>query len=157
MNAREWLLLLLAHHYPEDYDRCTLVAGVPVCRRCLFLYGPTLVVIALQYTPLAFDDTWDPWLAGLAVPATLEFILERLGKLRYHPSRVIATSILLALPLGRAFVHYFRDPADPRGWGFVLVFGVPALTAALVRAWRDLHPPPRADEETDSPVDHDPV
>ncbi len=138
MTTRDWLTLLIAHHYPEDYDRCTFVFGRPVCRRCLFLYGPTLIVIGLQYTRFAMPETWDPLLTGLAVPATLEFILERLGKLHYHPSRVVATSLLLSVPLGRAFWHYFQDPGDPRGWGFVLVFGIPALSAALYRAWLDL-------------------
>ncbi len=150
MTPREWLTLLVSHHYPEDHDRCVLVAGVPFCRRCLFLYGATILVIVLQHTPLAIPDAWDPILTGLAIPATLEFILERLGRLRYHPSRVVATSLLLSLPLGRAFTHYFDDRGDLRFWGFVLFFGLPAGCAALWRAWRDLQGRPPGASRTDA-------
>ncbi len=161
MRLHEWMTLLVAHHYPEDYERCTFIMGVPVCRRCFFLYLPTLAIIGLQATLWKIDPTWDPLLTGLAVPATAEFVLERLGRLHYHPGRVVVTSLLLSIPLGRAFVHQFEDPWDPKFWGFILVFGIPAGSAALWRAWKDLHagtpaghsaPPPESRQENDSDI-----
>ena len=35
-----------AHHWPDEYDRCTMIGGRPVCRRCLTLY-PLAVVVAV--------------------------------------------------------------------------------------------------------------
>ena len=35
--------MMLSHHFPEDYDRCAVVAGFHVCRRCLVLYPVALV------------------------------------------------------------------------------------------------------------------
>ena len=50
----------LAHHWPEHYDRCAVVAGRHVCRRCLVLYPPTLAVAfatlgGLLLWPRSFD------------------------------------------------------------------------------------------------------
>ena len=36
----------LSHHWPPDYDRCAVVAGLHVCRRCLVLYPLARVVDA---------------------------------------------------------------------------------------------------------------
>jgi len=138
MRFEQLITLLLAHHHPEDYDRCTFVAGVPICRRCLFLYPATFLIMGLQFTPLRFPDSLNVLLMGLAVPATLDFILERSGALQYHPARVIIGSLLLSLPLGMEFARYLENRWDPEFWGFILVFGIPAVTAALHRAWRDI-------------------
>jgi hypothetical protein len=132
------LSYLLSHHPPEAFDRCVHLHGSPVCRRCLALYPLTLAVIIAQFTPLRLPIEADPWLVGLAMPATLEFILERLGRIGYHPRRVVVGSILLSVPLGRGFARYLRDPFDPWFWGLTLGFGLPALTAALWRGWKDL-------------------
>ena len=40
----------LSHHWPSDYDRCAVVAGRHVCRRCLVLY-PLALVAAVPAPP----------------------------------------------------------------------------------------------------------
>lgn len=127
---------LLSHHGPEHAERCTQVAGQPVCRRCLALYPATLLVMGLQATPLRFSPEEAFWLAGLGVPATLDFVLEQLGRHGYHPGRVVLGAVLLSLPLGYGLSRYIQDPHDPWFWRLVLGYGIPAGIAVLVRGIR---------------------
>lgn len=127
---------LLSHHGPEAHHRCVLVAGQPVCRRCLALYPLTLVFMGLQWTPLRFEEAHAPWLVGLGLPTTLDFVLEQLGKRRYHPARVQLGAMLLSLPLGYGFSRYVRDPSDGWFWRLVLAYGVPCVLAILWRSWK---------------------
>lgn len=135
-SPRDLIPRLLSHHGPEEYYRCVHVLGQPVCRRCLFLYPATVGVLLLQLTPYRFEPEAAPWLMGMAIPAALDFTLERLGKRRYHPARVSTTSLLLAFPLGYGFWRYFQDGWDPWFWTLVLMYGIPTTAAALWRGFR---------------------
>lgn len=156
MRSLETLQLLgsrlLSHHPPEAHERCVLVAGQPVCRRCLALYPLTLGVMGLQWTPLRFEAEHASWLLGLGLPATLDFVLEQVGKRRYHPSRVQLSSSLLALPLGYGFSRYVRDPADGWFWQLVLGYGVPCLLALLWRGWKVWRAPSPPEMSSDDPL-----
>lgn len=131
-----FLSRLLSHHGPDEAERCTLVWGQPVCRRCLSLYPLTLGVMLLQATSWRFSPEEAYWLAGLGLPATLDFVLEQLGRRKYHPGRVLLGSVLLALPLGYGLSRYVQDPSDRWFWWLVLGYGVPAGLSVLARALR---------------------
>ncbi len=130
--------ILLSHHSPEEQHRCIQVAGLSLCRRCTVLWPATVVVLLLQVTSHRFSARMEPLLVVLALPATLDFVLERLNIIRYHPVRVVIGSLLLALPLGRGFMRYLLQPMDPWFWGLVGLCGIPALLASIWRSWSDL-------------------
>ena len=122
-----------AHHWPEDYDRCVMVAGRPLCRRCSTLYPTALGVAfaALAGAVLwpAHLDLWFIWL--LSIPATVEFALEQLGVLRYSARRQVAVTLMLAPALGSGFAHELADSWSWEFWGPVIVFSTLWFFAAL--------------------------
>jgi hypothetical protein len=76
----------LSHHWPGQYDRCAVVGGLHVCRRCLVLYPLALVsgiVVGIgSWWPHRLD-AWVLWLFPL--PGVIEFVLDNLGLVRYSP------------------------------------------------------------------------
>ena len=99
----------LAHHWPDHYDRCVRVGRQHVCRRCLVLY-PTVVVVAIVATGLDLGASfgWAPWL--LPLPLAVDWIGEHLGRLRYSPTRQIATTLLAAVGFGVALAVHLDRP-----------------------------------------------
>lgn len=125
--------LWLAHHFPEDYDRCMVVAGRHLCRRCLVLYPLAFTVMALGLAGLHWPPALDPLLLWLLpVPAVVEFVLEHFGVLAYRPIRQIALTIPLAVGLGRGFTLYLDQPTGVLFWSVVAVYGGVCLAAALL-------------------------
>ncbi len=121
------------HHHPDQYDRCTVIAGRRVCRRCVALYplaflfaGLTLVGWSLWPERL---DLWFIWLACL--PATVDFVAEQLELWRYSARRQVITTLLLAPALGRGIGHELRDSWSWEMWGPVLCFCTIWFLAAL--------------------------
>lgn len=124
--------LWLSHHHPDQYGRCVVVAGRRVCRRCIVLYPLAFAVLAVSL--LSWPTALDPWvMALLPLPAVVEWWLEHLGRVAYAPGRQVATTVLLAVALGRGLARYLEDPADPWFWAMVLVYGGACLAVAL---WR---------------------
>lgn len=126
----------LAHHYPEDYDRCVIVGRSHVCRRCLALYPLALVVLGLC---LAIPPGRTVALTGLAVlslPAVVELVLEQLGVLRYSPRRQVAVTLALAVGLGTGFSVYLDDQLDPAFWVVVLTYTAACLAAVFAGRMR---------------------
>src|SRR4051812_36678566 len=122
--------LWVAHHYPEDYDRCVLVGRTHVCRRCLALYPVAFVVMGLTLAGVRWPSGLDPWLlVALPVPSVVEFVLEHLGAVRYQPRRQVMLTIPLAVALGVGFARYLRHPADLLFWGIVVAYGGVCLAA----------------------------
>lgn len=121
------------HHWPDEYDRCTTVAGRHVCRRCSVLYPVSLAVLALSFIGLT------PWptsldlvfLWGLSVPATIDFLGEKLLGWSYSPRRQAVVTALVAVAIGRGFHHELTDRWSAEFWGPVLVFGTIWFLAAL--------------------------
>lgn len=130
--------LWLSHHWPDEHHRCATVGGRPVCRRCLTLYPIALVTAAAGLAGFVpWPDAADVWLIWLlCVPATLEFLLEKLRGVPYHPARQIAVTALVGVALGRGLALEIDDRWSWSFWGPVIVFGAIWFTAALVEAQR---------------------
>ena len=122
-----------AHHWPDEYERCVVIGGRPVCRRCLVLYPAAVVTAVLS---LAGAGLWptslDHWLVwGLCLPATADFVLEQLRIIRYSARRQVVATALLAPALGRGMSHELTDAWSWTFWGPVFTFGTIWFTAAL--------------------------
>ncbi len=132
--------LWLAHHWPGEYERCTIIGGRHVCRRCLVLYPVALIVLAVSFAGFApwpeRLDVWMVWL--LSIPATLDFLAEKLRGVPYNPRRQVAVTLLVALALGRGFAHEFDDRWSWLFWGPVLVFGGIWFAAAVAKVQRNM-------------------
>ena len=62
----------LAHHWPDEYDRCVVLGGRHVCRRCLVLYPLALAVAIASLAGMPpWPEALDLWLIwGLCIPAS---------------------------------------------------------------------------------------
>jgi hypothetical protein len=127
--------LWLAHHYPEDYERCVRVGRSHVCRRCLVLYPVAFVtmVVTAGWQPAPAVDLLV--VAGLPLPGVVEFVAEHLGAATYSPRRQVAVTLPLAVGLGRGLARYLEDHLDPLFWSVVIGYAALCAVAAWVR-WR---------------------
>jgi peptidoglycan/LPS O-acetylase OafA/YrhL len=128
--------LWLAHHYPEDYDRCVVVAGRHVCRRCLALYPLALVVLVATAgwrPPLALDVAL---VAGLPLLGVAEFVAEHLGAVAHHARRQVLATLPVGVGAGRGLARYLDDHLDPLFWSVVVLYGAVCAAAAWVRQRR---------------------
>lgn len=129
--------MYLAHHWPRDYDRCAVVAGMHICRRCLVLYPLALVAgVAVSigsWWPHGLD-AWVLWLFPL--PGVIEFVLDNLGAIAYVPRRQVALSAAGALAAGVGYVRYLDHSTDLLVWSVVGVYTAACLAGAVVGAWR---------------------
>jgi hypothetical protein len=139
MNA-----LLLSHHPPSQYDRCIRVGRHHVCRRCAVLYPLAFGVAIASLLGAHWPESWDRTLLYLLpLPVTLEFVIERLGGVRYHAGRQMILTVLAAPALGRGFARYAAHPTDRLFWTMVALFGGGALLALFLT--------PRGDGDQSSP------
>jgi hypothetical protein len=122
------------HHWANEHERCAVVAGRHVCRRCLTLYP---IAIAIMVAALAGVHPWperlDVWFIWLlCIPATAEFVAEKLFHVAYSGRRQIAVTALVGL--GRGLAYEVDDQWTWYFWGPVLVFGPMWFLAAVTRA-----------------------
>ncbi len=122
----------LAHHYPEDYDRCLVIGRSHVCRRCLALYPLAIVVLGVCIVARPGRTTEIVALAVLSLPAVVELVLEQLGAIRYAPRRQVGVTLLLAVGLGAGFAVYLDDQLDPIFWLIVVGYTAVCLVAVLL-------------------------
>jgi hypothetical protein len=129
--------MYLAHHWPEDYDRCVRIGRSHVCRRCLVLYPIAAVVMlaTLGWHPPTAVDVLLLVLAPL--PAVVEVVLEQVGGLTYSPQRQVVVTIPLAVALGRGFAIYLDDQTSLLFWGVVVVDSAICFAAVVWRHRRD--------------------
>lgn len=123
----------LSHHWPADYDRCSVVAGHHVCRRCLVMY-PVALLVALSWAKLgpSWPRSLDRWLLPvLPLPAVVDLVAENLGWARYAPTRQMALTALGSIAAGAGYVRYLDRPGDPLVWGTVLVYGTLCFATSL--------------------------
>ena len=124
----------LAHHWPDHYERCSVIAGRHVCRRCLALYPLALAVaFAALADVLLWPRRFDPeliWL--LSIPGTLEYVAEQLGVLRYRARRQIVATALTAIALGRGMSYEFEHRWSWYFWGPLLFFGTIWFTSTII-------------------------
>lgn len=129
--------LWLAHHWPGQYDRCAVVGGRHVCRRCVALY-PLAVVTAVAVASGSWWphrlDAWVLWL--LPLPGTIEFVLDNLGVIRYSPRRQFALSAAGALAAGIGYIRYLHHSTDPLVWSVVAVFATTCVAGVVAGAVR---------------------
>lgn len=114
----------LAHHFPEDYDRCVSIGRRHVCRRCLTLYplAFAVMVATLLLSPKS-SDVDIAIMVLLPLPAVVEFVLEQLGRIEYRPLRQTIVTVPLAIALGRGFAIYLHHPTSLLFWGTVGLYG----------------------------------
>lgn len=123
--------LWLSHHRDDQLDRCAVVAGRHVCRRCLVLYPIALLSMAAVLAGVAAPS----WLLFvLPAAAAIEFVVEQLGLIRYHPARQSVLTAIAAPALGIGFGRVVENPADRPFWTMVAMFAVPCAIVAVVVA-----------------------
>ncbi len=138
----------LSHHPSEHHDRCVVVGGRHVCRRCAVLYPVAVLTAALVAlsTSESAALVWAMWL--LPVPAALEWTAEHLGGAAHHPGRLAALSVPAGVALGIGVGLQVHDPwalstvAPLVTWAVAL--GVIALIGSTRGApgrpdWEDQH------------------
>lgn len=126
----------LSHHDPGAYDRCVVVAGRPVCRRCLVLYPLSLAVLVVARALPWSGPTEAAALVVLPIPAVVEFVLEHRRVLRYSPARQVLVTIPLAVALGAGFNRYLDRHTDPLFWSTVVVYTAVCVWSAFAGAER---------------------
>ncbi len=99
----------LAHHWPDQYDRCVRVGHTHVCRRCLVLY-PLIVVTAVVAVLIEVPDAalWAAWV--LPLPLAIEWTGEHLGRFTYSAARQVALTAVAAVGFGTALAVHIEDP-----------------------------------------------
>jgi hypothetical protein len=133
--ATEETPLWLSHHRADEYDRCVLLGGRHVCRRCIVLY-PTAIVVGVV---LGIAGPWptelDPWLLWLLpLPSVIEFVLEHRGVIEHSPTRLVAFTIPLAIACARLYQLYLDDAGNDLVWSVVGLYGGICVMAAVFRA-----------------------
>jgi hypothetical protein len=123
----------LSHHTTEQADRCTIIGGRHVCRRCLWLWPLTFAVMAVSMTVGLWPESYDDVLLTLLpLPAVVEFLGDVRGRFEYSARRQMLTAIPLAAALGRGFARYLEDPGDELFWNMALVYGGLCAAVALL-------------------------
>jgi hypothetical protein len=115
--------MYLSHHWPEQYDRCSIVGGLHVCRRCLVLY-PLAIVTAVAVSIGSWWphrlDAWALWVLPLA--GVIEFVADNIGTVAYSARRQAILSSLGAVAAGIGYTRYLHDTTDPLVWSVVAVY-----------------------------------
>lgn len=125
--------LWLSHHWPDDYDRCVVVGGLHVCRRCLVLYPLALVAGIAVSIGSWWDHSLDPWVLWLfPLPGVIEFVLDNLRVITYRPRRQMVLSAGGAVAAGVGYVRYLDDTTDTLAWSVLAVYTAATLSAAVV-------------------------
>ena len=125
--------MLLSHHFPEDYDRCAVIAGKHVCRRCLVLYPLALV----SGVAISIGSWWpaelNPWVLWLfPLPGVIEFVLDNLGLIEYSPWRQMVLSAGGAVAAGVGYSMYIQNTFDGTVWAVVGVYTAVCVAAVVV-------------------------
>ena len=127
----------LSHHWPDGYDRCAVVGGMHVCRRCLVLYPLALITgIAIgvgSWWPHHLD-AWVLWLFPL--PGVIEFVLDNVGRIQYSPVRQMVLSAAGAVAAGLGYVRYLDETLDPLVWSVVGAYTAICVAGVAVGAFR---------------------
>jgi hypothetical protein len=129
----------LSHHHPDQLERCVVIGGRPVCRRCLFLWPLTFVALCLSFAGVRWPRSADDlFLVVLPLPAVAEFVLEHAGRWPYRRRLQALVSVPLAAALGVGFDRYLHHPGDGLWWSVVGVYGAVCLGAAVLANRRAL-------------------
>ncbi len=124
---------LLAHHRPEEYDRCYRIGGLHLCARCAGLYPALLLVLGLQLAG-RLDTVRAEWavLFLLPLPAVFSWARRRLtGAAGSNPVSTV-TGALLGVALGRGIYLYLHDHRSVAFWALAAGLVVVVLTVELL-------------------------
>ncbi len=133
--------LWLSHHFPADYDRCAVIGGRHVCRRCLFMYPVALVAGIAAGAGFTWGSGLDAALIFLLpLPAVIDFVADNLGLVRYSARRQAILSAIGAVGAGKGYVRYLDDHTDPVVWSIVAVYVVICVGAAVIHHRRPRNP-----------------
>lgn len=128
----------LSHHWPHAYDRCAVVGGLHVCRRCLILYPLAIVtgiVVSIgSWWPHGID-AWVLWLFPL--PGVIEFVADNIGAVRYSPTRQVALSAAGAVAAGVGYTRYLDETLDPLVWSVVGVYTAVCVAGVVIGTVRN--------------------
>jgi hypothetical protein len=127
----------LSHHWPGDYDRCAVVGGMHICRRCLVLYP----LAALTGIAMSIGSWWptslDPWVLWLfPLPGVIEFVIDNLRLVTYSPRRQVLLTAPGAVAAGVGYVRYLDDTLDPLVWSVVAVYTTICVAAVAIGAFK---------------------
>lgn len=123
----------LSHHWPSGYDRCAVIRGKHVCRRCLVLYPVAFVTGVAISIGSWWPQGLDPWVLWLGPFAgTVEFVLDNLGRIAYAPVRQMVLSSGGAVAAGVGYVRYLDDHTDPLVWSVVAVYTTVCVAAVVI-------------------------
>jgi hypothetical protein len=128
---------LLAHHRPEEYDRCYALGGVHLCARCAGLYPALALLLALQLTGIVgpIRAEWAV-LYLLPVPAIFSWARRRLtGAAGSNPVATV-TGVLLGVALGRGIFLYLHDHGSVAFWAQAAGLVVVVLTVELLARFK---------------------
>jgi len=125
--------MMLSHHFPEDYDRCAVVAGFHVCRRCLVLYPVAIVTGVAISLGSWWPDGINPWVLWLLpLPGVIEFVLDNLGVIDYDPKRQVRLTAAGAVAAGVGYSMYIQDTFDSTVWAVVAVYTTVCVLGVIV-------------------------
>ena len=123
----------LSHHWPDAYDRCAVVGGMHICRRCLVLYPVALVAGVLISIGSWWPDGLNPWVLWLLpLPGVIEFVLDNLGVIDYSPVRQMWLSGAGAIAAGVGYSMYIQDTFDGTVWTVVGVYTAVCVAAVVI-------------------------
>jgi len=132
--------LWLSHHPAEELDRCVVVGGRHVCRRCVLLWPLTFVAFALALAGVRWPHSADDLLlVVLPLPAVVEFVLEHAGRWPYRPGVQAVVTLPLAAALGVGFDRYVHHPGDALFWSVTVVYSAVYALAAISANRRARH------------------
>jgi hypothetical protein len=129
---------LLAHHRPEEHDRCYAVGGLHLCARCAGLYPALALVLALQLTGVVgtIRAQWAV-LYLLPMPAIFSWARRRLtGSAGSNPVSTV-TGALLGVALGRGIFVYLHDHGSVAFWAQAAGLVVVVLTVEILGRWKN--------------------
>ncbi|HEX2578456.1 MAG TPA: hypothetical protein VHK88_19075 [Aquihabitans sp.] len=127
----------LSHHWPSGYDRCAVVAGLHICRRCLVLYPLALVAGIAIGIGSWWPHRLDPWVLWLfPLPGVVEFVLDNVGAIRYSPVRQVVLSAAGAVAAGLGYVRYLDDATDALVWSVVAAYTTACVAGVVVGTLR---------------------
>jgi hypothetical protein len=130
--------LWLTHHSVEQHDRCALVGGQLICRRCLWSYPLAVGAMLVGLAGFHWPSGWDVLLLWLLpAPAIIEFVAEHLIGLAYRPRRQAALSAIGGVAFGRGLTRYLEDNGDQLFWSVSIAYSLVMAAAALYRFRRD--------------------
>jgi hypothetical protein len=137
-RADEWISpMWIAHHYPEDYDRCILIGRTHVCRRCAVLYPVAFLTFGIALAGARLPGALSAWvLVLLPLPAVVEFVAEHLGWIGTHPRVQVVVTVPLGIALGIGFDRYVHHPADLVWWAVVVIYAGICFASVLLGARR---------------------